>query len=160
MVRKGKFKKSKAFKGKCFSCGKIGHKSSDCRFKKKKFGGDSSNYEEKKRNGGKDKSSQKKRSESPTLLVIDTCLVRKDDAIWYLDSEATRHVTPHKDWFINYNLLPKDNPYLLKMILNVKLRELALFQYCSIMEFSRKLPMFSIYQEWQRIFYQPKNLKG
>ena len=33
--------------------------------------------------------------------------VRKDDGIWYLDSGATRHVTPHKDWFIDYKLLPK-----------------------------------------------------
>ena len=46
VVRKGKFKKSKAFKGKCFSCGKIGHKSIDCRVKNKKkiSGGDSFNY--------------------------------------------------------------------------------------------------------------------
>ena len=108
VVRKGKFKKSKAFKSKCFSCGKVGHKSSDCRVKKKKSGGNSSNYEEKEKNGGNDKLSQKKRSKSPTLLVIDTCLVRKDDAIWYLDSGATRHVTPHKDWIIDYKLLPKE----------------------------------------------------
>ena len=43
VVKKGKFKKSKAFRGKCISCGKIGHKSSDCRVKKKKSGCDSSN---------------------------------------------------------------------------------------------------------------------
>ena len=43
VVRKGKFKKSKAFKSKCFSCGKIGHKSIDCRIKnKKKISGDDS----------------------------------------------------------------------------------------------------------------------
>ena len=40
-------------------------------------------------------------------MVIDTCLVREDDAIWYLDSRATRHVNPHKDWFIDYKLLLK-----------------------------------------------------
>ena len=40
----------------------------------------------------------------------------------------------------------RDKPYLLKMIVNVKLRGLALFQYCSTMEFSKKLPMFSMYQ--------------
>ena len=73
MVRKEKFKKSKAFKSKCFSCGKIGHKATDYKVKKKKSGGDSSNNEEKKKKRGKDKSSQKKRLESPTLLVIDTC---------------------------------------------------------------------------------------
>ena len=39
--------------------------------------------------------------------MIDTYLLRKDDTIWYLDSRATRHVTPHKDWFIDYKLLPK-----------------------------------------------------
>ena len=75
--------------------------------KKKKSKGGSSNYEEKKKKECNDKSSQKKRSESPTLLVIDTCLVREDDAIWSLDSRAIRHVTPHKDWFIDYKLLPK-----------------------------------------------------
>ena len=44
------------------------------------------------------------------------------------------------------NYYQRDKAYLLKMILNVKLKGLKLFQYCSTMDFSRKLPMFSMYQ--------------
>ena len=39
--------------------------------------------------------------------MIDTCLVREDDAIWYFDSGATRHVTLYRDRFIDYKLLSK-----------------------------------------------------
>ena len=35
-------------------------------------------------------------------------------AIWYLDFGATRHVTPHKDWFIDYKLLPKEQTIFVK----------------------------------------------
>ena len=52
---------------------------------------------------------------------------------------------PTKIGLLIINYYQRDKPYLLKMILNVKLRKLALFQYCSIMEFSRKLPIFSMY---------------
>lgn len=42
------------------------------------------------------KSRRSQNLESPTLLVFNTYLV-KDEDVWYLNSGATRHVTPHKD---------------------------------------------------------------
>ena len=123
VVKKEKFKKSEAFKSKYFSCGRIGHKTTNCKVKKKKYGGDFFNSEEKKKKGGKDKifkkeskdkSSQKKRSENPILLMIDICLICKDDIIWYLDSRAIRHVTLHKNRFTNEKLLPKGQTIFVK----------------------------------------------
>jgi hypothetical protein len=65
-----------------------------------------------KKNGKKDKKPDKskldkfkprrsKSPKSPTLEVFATYLVRNED-VWYLDSSATRYVSPYKDWFIEY----------------------------------------------------------
>lgn len=76
MRKGGQFKKfghSGAFKGKCFNCGKHGHKASQCKEKKnKKFHGegkkDKDDDEEGKNDVHDETRRSKRRSKSPTLL--------------------------------------------------------------------------------------------
>lgn len=61
----------KQFIGKCFNCGKIGHKSTDCRVKMKHGETNSKNY-------------------TMTAIVCNTKVSKFSD--WFLESGATRHM--------------------------------------------------------------------
>jgi hypothetical protein len=99
----------KGIKGECFKYRKRGYMTHDC--KEKKTGKKDKKFDTFK--SDKSKSRRSHSPESPTLLVFNTYLVRDED-VWYLNSSATRHVTPHKDWFIEYTLMSSGKSVLIE----------------------------------------------
>ncbi|KAF3669803.1 putative phosphoserine aminotransferase, chloroplastic-like [Capsicum annuum] len=77
----------KKFKGKCFNCGKIGHKSTDCRAPKKEKKKDQANMIE----------SNKECDD--LCAMFSECNLTGNPSEWWMDSGATRHVCANKELF-------------------------------------------------------------
>ncbi|DBA00738.1 TPA: hypothetical protein N0F65_001209 [Lagenidium giganteum] len=71
-------KKPRAFKGKCFACGKVAHKKAQCKKKKK----------------------QEHQEEMPSERV-------KQGNAWFIDSGASSHMSSNRGDFTEYRELPK-----------------------------------------------------
>ena len=93
-----KFKGKKYFKGKCFRCKLFGHKSSDCQKPPNHQNRHNENKFSKKTNVGP---KQTKREEAyvAEIYVADS---NPNPNIWYMDTCASYHMTPHKELIDGY----------------------------------------------------------
>ncbi|PHT39177.1 Ras-related protein RABA5c [Capsicum baccatum] len=90
-VEHGSNQPKKKFNGKCFNCGKIGHKSIDCRAPKKGKKKDQANIIESNK-------------ENDDLCVMFTeCNLVGNPREWWMDSGATRHVCANKELFLSFS---------------------------------------------------------
>ncbi|KAF3662700.1 Histone H2AX [Capsicum annuum] len=86
-VEQGSHQPKKKFKGKCFNCAKIDHKSTDCRAPKKGKKKDQANMIESNK-------------ECDDLCVMfSECNLVGNPREWWMDSGATRHVCANKELF-------------------------------------------------------------
>jgi hypothetical protein len=78
---------------KCWKCGKIGHYKKDCKSKKvdKPKGSDSTSSTE-------DKTS----TEEGGDVYLASTGTHADHDVWLIDSGASYHMTPHREWFSEY----------------------------------------------------------
>ncbi|KAF3639815.1 putative phosphoserine aminotransferase, chloroplastic-like [Capsicum annuum] len=89
-VEHGSNQPKKKFKGKCFNCGKIGHKSTDCQAPKKGNKKDQANMIESNK-------------EYDDLCAMFTeCNLVGNPREWWMDSGATRHVCANKELFSSF----------------------------------------------------------
>ncbi|KAM3216831.1 hypothetical protein P3L10_026272 [Capsicum annuum] len=77
----------KKFKEKCFNCGKIGHKSTDCRAPKKDKKKDQANMTE------------SKKKVDDLCAMLSECNLVGNPREWWMDSGATHHVCANKELF-------------------------------------------------------------
>ncbi|PHT54634.1 hypothetical protein CQW23_03120 [Capsicum baccatum] len=82
----------KKFKGKCFNCGKIVHKSTDCRAPKKGKKKDQANMIE----------SNKECDDM--CAMFSECNLVGNSREWWMDSGATRHVCANNEFFSSFAL--------------------------------------------------------
>ena len=87
---KGGISKPK-FQGKCYNCGNTGHKSSDCRFPKKK---NQANVVE---NIARDVGDM-----NLSAIISEVNLVGSNPKEWWIDTGATRHVSFDKKMFSSF----------------------------------------------------------
>ena len=80
----------KKFKGKCFNCGKIGHKSTDCRSLKKGKKKDQANLVE------------SKKEMDDLCAMLSECNLVGNPPEWWMDSGATHHVCANKELFSTF----------------------------------------------------------
>ena len=100
-----KFKKkskdgSTKFSGKCFFCGKIGHRQSDCRFKKKKKE-NNSNKANVIENQSEEICAMVSEMQIGMIVELNMAAATKSSD-WWLDSGATIHVCNDKTLFSSY----------------------------------------------------------
>ncbi|PHU25899.1 Chlorophyll a-b binding protein 3C, chloroplastic [Capsicum chinense] len=86
-AKQGSNQTKKKFKGKCFNCGKIDHKSTDCRAPKKGKKKDQANMIE----------SNKECDD--LCAMFSECNLMGNPSEWWMDSGATRHVCANKELF-------------------------------------------------------------
>ncbi|PHT38588.1 hypothetical protein CQW23_22161 [Capsicum baccatum] len=91
-VEQGSNKLKKKFKGKCFNCGKISHKSTDCHAPKKGKKKDQANMVE----------SNKECDD--LCAMFSECNLVGNPREWWIDSGATRHVCANKELFSSFAL--------------------------------------------------------
>ncbi|PHU21498.1 hypothetical protein BC332_06605 [Capsicum chinense] len=84
------FRKTKKFKGRCFNCGKIDHKSTDCCAPKKGKKKDQANMIE-----------SNKECDDLCAIFSEYNLVGNPRE-WWMDSGATRHVYANKELFLSF----------------------------------------------------------
>ncbi|KAF3670777.1 COP9 signalosome complex subunit 2 [Capsicum annuum] len=90
-VEQGSNQPKKKFKGKCFNCGKIGHKSTDCRAPKKDKKKDQVNM-------------VKSNKECDDLCAtFSKCNLVGNPYEWWIDSGATRYVCANKELFSSFS---------------------------------------------------------
>ncbi|PHU18266.1 hypothetical protein BC332_13961 [Capsicum chinense] len=82
----------KKFKGKCFNCSKIGHKSMDCHAPKKGKKKDQANMAE------------SKKEMNDLYAMLFECNLVGNPRKWWVDSGATRHVCANKELFSMFAL--------------------------------------------------------
>ena len=82
---------------KCFHCGKLGHKISECR---------------KRLAGEKEKSQAKLASERDAAFAAKYDASTAEEDKWYVDSGATQHISSRKEWFHKYEEIPSRHIYL------------------------------------------------
>lgn len=75
--------------GKCFYCQKLGHHIKNCR----------------KRIVDEGRKQVNNVIDSPSLFLATFSVNIAESHKWYLDSGATQHMTPNRDWFLNYSPL-------------------------------------------------------
>ena len=85
------------FKYKCFGCGRVGHRVADCRDKKKDSGANRSNKGQASGSGSKSGSG----SGNGLSAAFSASFLTKGPMKWYMDSGASKHCCPIKEWFIN-----------------------------------------------------------
>ncbi|KAF3641675.1 putative glucan endo-1,3-beta-glucosidase A-like [Capsicum annuum] len=83
----------KKFKEKCFNCGKIGHKSMDCRAPKKGKKKDQANMAE------------PKKEMNYMCVMLSECNLVGNPREWWMDSGATHHVCANKELFVAFALV-------------------------------------------------------
>jgi hypothetical protein len=78
---------------KCWKCGKIGHYKKDCKSKKveKPKGSDSTSSTEVKTS-----------TEEGGDVYLASTGTHADHDVWLIDSGASYHMTPHREWFSEY----------------------------------------------------------
>ncbi|KAM3328258.1 hypothetical protein P3S68_032950 [Capsicum galapagoense] len=89
-VEHGSNQPKKKFKGKCFNCGKIGHKSTDCRAPKKDKKKDQANMIE------------SNKQYDDLCAMFTKCNLVGNPREWWMDSDATRHVYTNKELFSSF----------------------------------------------------------
>ncbi|PHT72052.1 hypothetical protein T459_22837 [Capsicum annuum] len=89
-VKQGSHQPKKKFKEKFFNCGKIGHKSTDCRTPKKGKKKDQENMIE----------SNKECND--LCAMFSECNLVGNPREWWMDSAATRHVSSNKELFSSF----------------------------------------------------------
>ncbi|XP_023520946.1 uncharacterized protein LOC111784490 [Cucurbita pepo subsp. pepo] len=118
---------SECRKLKCYNCQKIGHYASDCRSKKRE-NHYASHCRSKKRENQAHLTETQSDEDEPALLTAQVCEVRtlglpeltemalyeekvvskeieKKNNIWFLDTEASNHMTGYRSWFSELNEL-------------------------------------------------------
>ena len=90
---KGGVSKKKIFLGKCFNCGKQGHKSSDCRLQKRN---------KPKEAKVVDDISKDVSDIDFTAVISEVNLVRSNPKEWWIDTGTTRHVCSDKKMFSTF----------------------------------------------------------
>ena len=85
----------------CWRCGKEGHYKKQCRSKveKKKGSEESSSTEENTSKEGGD-------------VYLASSITHADHEAWFVDYGASFHITPHKEWFYEYERYDGDNIFL------------------------------------------------
>ncbi|PHT29367.1 hypothetical protein CQW23_31044 [Capsicum baccatum] len=89
-VEHGSNQPKKKFKGKCFNCGKVGHKSTDCRAPKKGKKKDQANLIE------------SNKDYDDLCAMFTECNMVGNPRAWWMDSGATRYVCASKEFFSTY----------------------------------------------------------
>ncbi|PHU06076.1 hypothetical protein BC332_26898 [Capsicum chinense] len=89
-VDHGSNQPKKKFKGKCFNCGKIGHKSTDCRASKK----------DKKK--GQANMIESNKEYDDLCAMFTECNLVGNPHEWWMDSGATRHICANKELFSSF----------------------------------------------------------
>ncbi|XP_062086684.1 uncharacterized protein LOC133792745 [Humulus lupulus] len=92
---KGGIAKKPKFQGKCFNCGKMGHKSSECKLRKKK-GNETYMV---------DAISQEVAELDLCAVVSEVNLVDANPKEWWLDTGATLHICANKSAFSDLTTL-------------------------------------------------------
>jgi hypothetical protein len=99
---KGRYKSPRKFVKVCWRCGKEGHYKKQCRskFEKKKGSEESPSIEEKtsKEEGGD--------------VYLASSSTHADHEAWLVDSGASFHMTPHIEWFCEYERYDGGNVFL------------------------------------------------
>ena len=97
----GVSKQKQKFKGKCFNCGRLGHKSSDCRSPKK---GNEANVV----------SDLVKDVEDLNLVAVvsEVNMVGSNSKEWWIDTGATRHVCTNRDHFSFFEPIQGEKIYM------------------------------------------------
>ena len=99
---KGRSKSIGKFGRVCWRCGKEGHYKKQCRskFEKKKGSEESSSTEE---NTSKEEGGD---------VYLASSSTHADHEAWFIDSGASFHMTPHRDWFCEYEKYDGGNVFL------------------------------------------------
>jgi len=93
-----KFKSKKYFKGKCFRCNLFGHKSSNCQ----KPPNQQNRYNENKFSKKTSVGSNNTKKEEAYISEIYVANANPNPNIWYMDSCASYHMTPHRELIDDY----------------------------------------------------------
>ena len=87
--------KGRNIKLKCWYCNKTGHLKKDC-WKR----------QESKKDESKSEANSVKSSDSGMIdEVLYVCNISECNEEWLLDSGASHHICPHKDWFVSYQIV-------------------------------------------------------
>ncbi|KAH9291902.1 hypothetical protein KI387_042909 [Taxus chinensis] len=100
---RSKSKTTEKDKRKCWNCGKMGHFKKDCRSKKVEKG--------KSSDDGGSSDTKPSNEDSGDLFLVASSLHACDSA-WLIDSGASFHMTPHKEWFCEYEKCNGGDVYL------------------------------------------------
>ena len=92
----------KKFKGKCFNCGKVGHKTNECRRPKNK---------EKEANIVDD-IAKDVRDISLVVVISEVNLVASNQKEWWIDTGATKHVCTNRDLFSSFTAVEGKKFYM------------------------------------------------
>ncbi|GAV73510.1 zf-CCHC domain-containing protein/UBN2_2 domain-containing protein, partial [Cephalotus follicularis] len=91
---RGRSKSRDKVKGNCWNCGKPGHLRRDCKSK--------AVNPERQTNEGSSSGKNKNDDNDVGDLYFASCLAQSDRDIWIIDTGASFHMTPHRDWFCDY----------------------------------------------------------
>jgi hypothetical protein len=78
---------------KCWKCGKIGHYRKDCKSKK---------VDKPKGSNGTSSVEAKTSTEEGGDVYLTSIGTHVDNDVWLIDSGASYHMTPHREWFSKY----------------------------------------------------------
>jgi hypothetical protein len=85
----------------CWRCGKEAHYKKQCRSKV-----------EKKKGSGESPSTEEKTSKEGGDVYLASSSTHVDHEAWLVDSDASFHMTPHEEWFCEYERYDGDNVFL------------------------------------------------